>query len=162
MRRRGRKDQAGEYRAILELADAMHERLKEYGKEENDVPAFTEAGLRRRITNELRGGSISYATPLLPHRESYFGRDWRPWLERHRWSITTFVLCMILMAGAFTLSMVDWVVLNQGLFLIPLPLEWFIAFYLGASRRSCIVLFFWSFVVLSVVPQVTFAIVSHT
>jgi hypothetical protein len=53
---------AGEYKAVLELADAIRANLPE-DVQGHDITTSTETNLRRRIKNDLRGGSISYETP---------------------------------------------------------------------------------------------------
>nr|GFD59915.1 hypothetical protein [Tanacetum cinerariifolium] len=66
MRQRGREDVSGEYRAVFELSDAMHEQLSPLQNEDaKDVREIDESTLRKRITKDLRGGTIAYETRLL-------------------------------------------------------------------------------------------------
>jgi hypothetical protein len=68
MKRRSRTEVAGEYKAVFELADTLRTQIQAYEKEHgDDVPAVTEANLRRRVMTDLRGGSMFYSTPLLPN-----------------------------------------------------------------------------------------------
>ena len=57
---RGRPDVAGEYKAVFELADAMHTQLTELTKEEgssDDMRSITESTLRQRINPIFAAGS---------------------------------------------------------------------------------------------------------
>ncbi|CAN9482216.1 unnamed protein product [Alternaria alternata] len=86
-KQRGRKkeDVAGEQKAVLELAAAMREQVKGPTNEEgDDVSTLMEAKLHRLITKDLRGGSISYKTPLLLSGES--GDEWntKAWIKSHK------------------------------------------------------------------------------
>jgi len=151
MRGRSKEDVAGEYKAVFELAAAMRDQIKNPSldtlptaqhpaKEEgDDISAFTEAKLRRCITKGLRGGSISYTNPLLPTGDS--GHEWntRAWIRSHKLSISAMVVCvMVTVYGAFDTSRITY-------FLFPLPVELILALYIGSTRKSHIVLFFWGF-----------------
>src|SRR4051794_35158684 len=88
MKRRGRKEVAGENKAILELSDAMRKHLSEYIKEEGEHSStITESVLSHCIKKDLRGGSISYSAPLLPNGESTEKWIFLNWMKTHKWSI---------------------------------------------------------------------------
>jgi hypothetical protein len=152
-RGRGKEDVAGEHRAIFELAAAMQEQMKEPTKEEGvEVYTFTESELRRRITKELRGGSISYTTPLLPNREGrarWNIRAWRnvkAWTKNHKLSILAIITCIAVML--LDLLTVGTVVL------MVLPAELVLALYIGSTRKSRMVLLVWIFILVTVPMKV--------
>ncbi|KAL6157539.1 hypothetical protein ACJQWK_06625 [Exserohilum turcicum] len=168
MKRRGRTHVAGDHVAVLELADAMrsqgvhdtHTDTYE-GKAKGDVtttasttsvqttPAFTEEALRHRVTVELRGGSISYAAPLLSHGEA--AREWGgvpTWLNRHKWSILGMLVCI----GASVTSAV--MLARDIMILIPLPLQLGTALYIGSTRGSRAVVLYWAILLFGIIPQV--------
>ncbi|KAA8626528.1 hypothetical protein PtrV1_02208 [Pyrenophora tritici-repentis] len=71
VKRRARKEVAGENKAILELSYTMRRQLSEHTREEGeDDSTITESVLSDRIKKDLQGGSISYLTPLLPNGDS--------------------------------------------------------------------------------------------
>lgn len=168
MKRRGHTDIAGEHKAVLELAQAMQQQhvglasIKEqHEQEEKDgastattaiaIP-ITEASLRHRVTKELRGGSIAYTAPLLANGE--IADDWtlRAWVKAHKWSLAGMIpsFLLSLLTGTFRM-------LNTFVF-IALPIELAAALYMGSTRASRSVIFFWAFVVCSIVPQVILSI----
>lgn len=150
MKKRGREkeDVAGEHKAVFELAAAMREQISEPAKEEgDDVSAFTEAKLRRRITKDLRGGSISYTTPLLPNGET--GQDWetKALIKSHKFSIMAMVVCILAMAlSAAHLP-------RTAMFLLPLPGVLALALYIGSTRQSHFVLFVWIYLIVALPTQ---------
>jgi hypothetical protein len=156
MKTRGRKEVAGAHKAVLELADAMRTHLLDDGVQGDGLSTLTETKLRRRITKDLRGGSISYATPLLANtKERYNGTEhgFKPLVKSYKWSIATFFMSLVLMIlGIYTAF---------GSFFYPVPIEWAISIYLGTSRVSRVTLFFWSFVLVGILSYVlfTFALV---
>ena len=163
MKQRSRQDVAGEYKAVFELADAMRSQLEESGKEEGrDISALPEATLRRRLTKDLRGGQISYETSLLSTGEDGKGGDgwgFKAWVKKEKWWIAAGIVCLGAMTGAamsvYTTGPFSYIVL------FGLPLEVFIAMYLGSTNRSRAVILFWLFLVLSVVPHIIVVIVFY-
>ena len=161
-RGRGREDVAGENKAVFELAAAMREQMNEPTKEEgDDVSALTEAKLRRRITKDLRGGSISYTTPLLPNGES--GEKWNAtaWMKSHKLSIIAMIICVV----AMMINVIVWIPDHTGtiagtIALIPLPTVLIAALYIGSTRASRVVLFAWIFILVVIPMQITVSIVT--
>jgi hypothetical protein len=174
-RRGGPRDVAGEHKAVLELAHAMHQQHVglDLVKEEKVGDAspttttastttaaaiaatvVTEAQLRRRVAKELRGGSISYAAPLLTNGETAEDKTIRAWVKRNKWSIAGMLWCLVLttVGGFFAYRYI--------ILLIPLPLELGVALYIGSTRKSRGVIFFWAFVLLSVLPQIILTVVT--
>ena len=151
MKRRGRKDVAGENKAILELSNAMKKQLSEYIKEEGeDNSSITESVLSDRIKKDLRGGSISYSVPLLPNGESTEKWSFFNWLKTHKWSIS--MMCGFVSTTAVCAVLVTFV----GFYIVTLPLDFFIALYMGSTRRSRGVFFFWASVIFGLVPNIIF------
>jgi len=147
-RGRGKEDVAGEHKAVFELAAAMREQISEPAKEEgDDVSAFTEANLRRRIMKDLRGGSISYTTPLPPNGET--GEEWNaiPWTKSHKLSIIAMVTCILAMAlSAAYLP-------RTTMLLLPLPGVLALALYIGSTRKSRIILFVYIYLIVTIPTQ---------
>jgi hypothetical protein len=155
MKRGGRTEVAGEYKAIFELADSMRTQIQAYEKEHgDDFPAVTESSLRYRVNKDLRGGSMSYTTPLLPNGKDGQGdAEWsfRAWMKRKKMSILALMVCFLgLGLGGYITVLAA-----------PLPLECGICLYIGTSRRSRLILFFWLYVVISVAPQIALSIALH-
>lgn len=156
-RGRGKEDVAGEHKAVFELAAAMRAQMNEPTREEgDDVSTLTEAKLRRCIAKDLRGGSISYTTPLLPNGES--GDDWstKAWIKNHKLSILAVVACVAAAAlGGFGLPV-------NAMTFVALPVGLFIALYIGSTRKSRIVLFLWTCVLVFVPTTVSIYIATAT
>lgn len=149
MKRRGRKEVAGENKAILELSDAMRKHLSEYIKEEGEHSStITESVLSHCIKKDLRGGSISYSAPLLPNGESTEKWIFLNWMKTHKWSIAA--MCGFAATTAVCAVWIPFV----GFYLLTLPLDFSIALYMGSTPNSRGVFFFWSFVVVGVVPTI--------
>ncbi|KAF1937400.1 hypothetical protein EJ02DRAFT_426675 [Clathrospora elynae] len=163
MKKRGIEDVAGEYRAVLELADAIRAQLQpttpsvERGQEPLDnISAFTESKLRRRITKDMHGGSISYVVPLLYNGENGEGDGgwgFRAWVKSNRWSIFTFLVSVALLMTNVILLFIP----TPIIVFLSLPLTWFFSIHMGTSSMSRVVLFFWFFVIMSVVPQAIYS-----
>ena len=158
-RGRGREDVAGENKAVFELAAAMQEQMNEPTKEEgDDLSALTEAKLRRRIKNDLRGGSISYNTPILPNGEG--GEKWNAiaWTKSHKLSIIAMIVCLV----AMMINLFVWVPDDTGtVALLPLPTVLIAALYIGSTRGSRIVLFVWIFILVVIPTQITVSIATY-
>ncbi|RYO70404.1 hypothetical protein AA0113_g3252 [Alternaria arborescens] len=158
-RGRGREDVAGENKAVFELAAAMREQMNEPTKEEgDDVSALTEAKLRRRIKNDLRGGSISYNTPILPNGEG--GEKWNAiaWTKSHKLSIIAMIVCLV----AMMINLFVWVPDDTGtVALLPLPTVLIAALYIGSTKGSRIVLFIWIFILVVIPTQITVSIATY-
>ncbi|KAI4667136.1 uncharacterized protein J4E79_001820 [Alternaria viburni] len=130
MQKRGREKEnvAGEYKAVLELASTMREQTTGLVSEEGDeVLTVTEAKLRRRIEKDLRGGSISYAAPLVLQNKKTRQLDIRVWVESHKLSILAMIACIL--ATLFSAISLP----RNGIFLIPLPLELILALCIDRS-----------------------------
>jgi hypothetical protein len=156
-RGRGKEDVAGEHKAVFELAAAMREQMNEPTKEEgDDASTFTEAKLRRRITKDLRGGSISYTAPLLPNGESSEEMSVRAWIKSYKLSILAMVACVAAMVFdvLYLLEM-------SCIVLLPLPGVLAVALYIGSTRKSRIVLSVWIFLLVTIPTQVGLSIGTH-
>jgi hypothetical protein len=94
MQYRGRETVAGEYKAIIELTDAMQEGLARFEEKSDFFKTLEESSLRRRINKDMHGGSIAYTTPLLANGEHGNGDlEWGLWdfLNREGWWIFFFM-----------------------------------------------------------------------
>lgn len=156
MKRRSKRDVAGEYKALFEITDAMRTQLEEHGKEEGlDISALSESTLRRRITKDLRGGTISYETSLLSSGEDGKGdAGWgfKPWVKKEIWWI---ILGLSSVVGIILVMTVGEVL--EAIIIYGLPLEVLIAMYVGSTNKSRVIIFFWLFMFLSVIPQIVIA-----
>jgi hypothetical protein len=94
----------GEYKAVFELASIMHTELDDVEKDEGgDASKLSETQLRRRITKDLNGGSISYRSSLLVDKDSSARKapnapsvwNFRRWFAKERWWIggITLAIC---------------------------------------------------------------------
>ncbi|CAN9432354.1 unnamed protein product [Alternaria alternata] len=158
-RGRGRGDVAGENKAVFELAAAMREQMNEPTKEEgDDVSALTETKLRRRITKDLRGGSISYTTPILPNGDSSEKWNAIAWIKSNKLSIIAMIVCLV----AMMINLFVWVPDDTGtVALLPLPTVLIAALYIGSTRGSRIVLFVWIFILVVIPTQITVSIATY-
>ena len=96
MRQRGRNEVAGEYKAVLELAAAMHH---QFAKGQEDPLAFTERELSQRIKKRLNGGTIAYGVPIT-HDKFSFRKDSIDWIKREKWWLAAaLVSCTLFSAG---------------------------------------------------------------
>jgi hypothetical protein len=151
MKNRGRKDVAGEYKAVLELADALNTTLvQNMDSSPQNTLNLTESTIRRRITKDLHGGSIAYETPLLAGGENGEGdhrEELRKWLKKEAWWILVIVVSL---APCFFLFMTA-----------PRGMSWILVEFLaalvftvciGTSGKSRGVLFLWSFTLLCLIP----------
>jgi hypothetical protein len=96
MQKRGRETVAGEYKAIIELADAMQERLARFEEKSDFFMTLEESSLRRCINKDMHAGLIAYTTPLLANRENgNGGSEWGLWdsLKREGWWIFFHGVC---------------------------------------------------------------------
>ncbi|CAO2654126.1 Nn.00g108590.m01.CDS01 [Neocucurbitaria sp. VM-36] len=157
MKRRGRQAVAGEVKAVFELADAMQMQLEEHGIEEGfKISTLSESRLRRRITKDLRGGTISYKTSLLENGkngEGDSGWGFKVWLKKEKWWLTGLLVSILVLLAAALTSPIRTSMVTYGL-----PLEVLISMYIGSTDRSRLIIFLWSFITLSVVPQIIFSI----
>lgn len=97
MTARGRNDVAGEYKAVLELANAVTTQLLEAGKlSNNEILSLSESALRRRFKEDLNGGAIAYEAPLLEGKE----RGLRFWMLQEKWWVAAIVASL---AGFFSM-----------------------------------------------------------
>jgi hypothetical protein len=155
MRRRGRDHVAGEYKAILELADEMRRQL-DSGDSNDSIYATNvkESELYRRITKDLRGGAISYNAPLLPDQD--YQDEEGSWIE----DPVSFVEREILWISALVLSTLTSILagviafLPMGIGLVGLTLALIITLSIGTNHSSKSVILFWSCWALAVIPEV--------
>jgi hypothetical protein len=166
MRKRATDYVPGEYKAVLELAGAMHGDLdrepsssslssSSFGNQKDidtDIYALSENQLHRRITQELQGGSISFKHSLLvegEEEEEDEKREWlfRLWLDGEKW-------WLVLLAGAIAGMCYCCAVARWDLVVVLVaPFCAVFAMAVGRSGRSRCVLMFWPFL-LGVVPTV--------
>ncbi|KAJ4375005.1 hypothetical protein N0V83_002084 [Neocucurbitaria cava] len=158
MKKRDRQDVAGETKAVFELADAMRLQLEEHGVEEGfKISTLPESRLRRRIAKDLRGGTISYKTSLLQSGkdgEGDSGWGFKAWVKREKYWLAAFFVAIAVMLGGVLSSTVYTATVTYGL-----PLEIIFTMYLGKMDNSRVVIFLWSFIILSVFPQIVVSIV---
>jgi hypothetical protein len=162
LKRRGTPDLVGEYKAVFELAYAMQAQLEDTTKEEgDDVSSLTEAQLRRRITKDLRGGSISYKSSLLLEEDrddlkaDKTGWGFKAWWRQEKW-------CIIGMLVAMGSCIVNATIAPYIVFGWILPLVWVFAIFVSSSWKSRAVLLFWLLLILGAVPTLgVVAVVRH-
>ncbi|KAF2819700.1 hypothetical protein CC86DRAFT_126637 [Ophiobolus disseminans] len=150
LNKRGTDEVAGEYKAVIELAEATQMQLKyESGVEEtSDTSVITEKQLRRRITKDLNGGSISYKSALLNDTASDGVNDiatdkrislsFRAWIKNEIWWLATVAVCFVAVPCVV-------IVRNSLLIIILLPLELPLVMYVGSSNDCRGILLFYLF-----------------
>lgn len=162
MKQRGREDVAGEYKAVFELSDAMREQLSPLQNEDaKDVREIDESTLRKRITKDLRGGTIAYETLLLSEGESSTAdSDWsvKGWAKREAWWLLALVTSMIV-SGLCIRAFI-----SQGgrgdLFIFwALPFALMFSMYVGTTHRSRSMVLFWAALVVCVLPGIIVGVV---
>lgn len=161
MQKQGHEVVVGENQAVLQLASTMQSQLSLQLERtgSNGVAFFTEQQIRRRITRDLNGGSISLQTSSIlgvgldidindsidtRHIPSQF----RTWLRTEMWWLISVVL-----AFAGVCSSV--VITRLYLLTLLLPIEVPFAMYVSQSRKSRWMLLFylfWLFCLRGVVP----------
>ncbi|KAF2641832.1 hypothetical protein P280DRAFT_541295 [Massarina eburnea CBS 473.64] len=92
---------SGEYKAVLELAEAMNDGFK--GLRRENTNKLQETELRHGIHKELNGGSISYQAPLLTY-------DHSTWFEHEKWWLLITLLAVLLTATAWLYTYVACVI----------------------------------------------------
>jgi len=151
MKRRGRTEVAGENKAVFELADAMRHQMSEHTGEEGDgASPITEETLHRRITKDLRGGSIAYTTVLLANADAVEKWTLKACIKSNK--ATTFVIFFFALYEAlvFFLFIYNFFVFIHVMFCSALPVTYWVALYIGSTRRSRTVIFFWSLIAFGV------------
>jgi hypothetical protein len=151
---RGTLDVVGEYKAVFELACAMQAQLEDTTKEEgHDVSSLTEAQLRRRITKDLLGGSISYKPSLRLDEDcddmkaDKTGWGFKLWWRKEKW----WFMGMLVAMGSWIATVI---MAPHVLFGWVLPLVWLFAMFVSSSWKSRAVLLFWLLLILGAVPTI--------
>ena len=137
---------SGEYRAVLELATAMHTELE---IEDIDPSVLREKQLKERIDKEIRGGAISYAYPGSTLKFHSIRKSLKSWFQREKWwflvMLSTTILCS-------TTWMIFFQMRDPGgvWFWIWLYVVWFgefWAFCIGTTAASrLLIILFWGLV----------------
>lgn len=156
LRKIGIRDAFGEHKAVLALSNAMEKELHHAtGHEDPSVVLdLTESQIRRRIANDLNGGSVALDTVsptngdagiLDGHHEP---TAVKALLRQHVWWIVVF-------AAIFSGVLVGIVISLDFIYAVLVPVELAFVVYVGRSRRSRMYLafcIFWYFCVRSIVP----------
>jgi hypothetical protein len=151
MKNRGWIDVAGEYKAVLELADALNTQLpqaRDIGT--MDILTLPESNLRHRITKDLRGGFMIYEMPRLTTGntgECDARNGFRSLLKKEAWWIILILLSLGPGFFVFILNhyMQSWVFFGFTATLV-------LTVCIGSSGKSRGVLFFWLFILLCFMP----------
>lgn len=153
---RGREDVAGEYKAVFELADAMREQLVQREAENaKDVHHITESVLRKRITKDLRGGTIAYDATLTHKTNETTAKDWafKAWVKREVWWLLALAVSLVV-DGCLINASVRYGLRADVWGFIALPLTIGFAMYVGLSHRSRGMVLFWAILVMCVLPAI--------
>ncbi|KAJ4987007.1 hypothetical protein SVAN01_07548 [Stagonosporopsis vannaccii] len=157
---RGREDVAGEYKAVFELSDAMHAQLDTLEEEDGkEIRQITEPTLRRRVTKDLRGGSIAYDTTLLSKGDDWSGGlDWtlKAWALREIWWFVGLVIAITIDGFVIRRFFIDY---DNGVrddlwFFPALPLAIGFAMYVGLTHGSRVMVLSWAMLVMCVLPAI--------
>jgi hypothetical protein len=100
---------AGEYKAILQLASAIHDNFRSYPESGHTNPErLTESDLKIRINTVLNGGVIKYQTP--PEiSQVKFRKLFRQWLAREKWWLLVCLIFLTFMGTMFMLETFFWI-----------------------------------------------------
>lgn len=90
----GRTDVAGEYKAILELAEPL---MEELGRENVIFHMLTESQIQNQVKNRLKGGQIAYKPPLR-YNGLDFGKGIAEWLRKEKWWFSLVLVLYIFFA----------------------------------------------------------------
>jgi hypothetical protein len=156
MKQRGRKHVAGEYKALLELANAMQTQLVTAScRDAHDAANLSESELRRRIAADLNGGSISYATPLLSNNGGNIEWGIVSYLKKKGWWLVALIIfCTAsIVGGVYNIMPVAIAVVGFAVGLI-------ITVSVGSTHKSKGVILWWSFWAFAVVPEVILVMVA--
>lgn len=151
MQKRGRETVAGEYKAIIELADAMQEGLTRLDEKTDFLKTLEESSLRRRIDKDMHGGSIAYTTPLLANGEHGSGdSEWGilDFLKKEGWWIFFFVGFAVTSIVLGFLFSVVWLFI----WFVGIASAITLTVSIGSTGKSRFIIFWWSFWAFSVVP----------
>jgi hypothetical protein len=144
---RGRAEVAGEYKAVLELAAALNTHLLQPEEETKSgaLLALPEKVLRRRVTQDTRGGSMAYEQSLQT------GDAWREISKVLRKEVWWILSILGSLGAVFLFSVMNlafpWVFAGASAAL-TLPV------FIGTSGRSRAVILVWAFPLLCLIPLV--------
>ena len=165
MKQRGRVHVSGEYKAVVELSEAMQEQVLPLESEEGkDMRSITESTLRQRITKELRGGAISYDSPLLSTGEEDTTKNqwtFKTWVNREIWWLTALVTCVvidILAIRTFATTGYRSGYRSDLFVFFALPLALGFAMYVGTTHQSRGMVFLWAVLAVCVVPAIVLGV----
>ncbi|KAG9200473.1 hypothetical protein G6514_006984 [Epicoccum nigrum] len=157
---RGRPDVAGEYKAVFELADAMHTQLIQLTKEEgtsDDVRSITESTLRQRIKSDLRGGTIAYDTNILLDKADQPGdaNNWtfKAWAMREMWWLLALAVAVAVDGVAISLLVRNNMTSNVWIF-PALPLAIGFAMFVGSTHASRVMVLTWAVLLVCAPPAI--------
>jgi hypothetical protein len=151
MKNRGRTGVAGEYKAVLELADALNTQLLQ-ARDIDTMDIFTlpESNLRHRITKDLRGGLMIYEMPRFTignMGECDARNGFRSLLKKEACWIILILMSLVPGFLVFILNhyMQSWVFFAFSATLV-------LTVCIGSSGKSRAVLFLWLFILLCFIP----------
>jgi hypothetical protein len=153
MKRQGRTEVAGQYKAIFELSDTMHMQLVHLEERGRDLATLTESVLRERITKGLQGGSIAYETRApIPSEDNIYGVEvgFVPWMKRGKYWLGSLLVSLGGLGGAFSTpgGMLFLTTIFSGLSLAIV-----LTLCIGSTPQSRIVIFIWFFALMGLVPE---------
>ncbi|KAJ4361735.1 hypothetical protein N0V95_001628 [Ascochyta clinopodiicola] len=101
LKQQHRTSVAGEYKAVFELADAMHVQLSSTSDETAtddamDPRQLSESSLRQRIKSDLHGGAIAYDDAVPPPDDERKTCTFRAWVRREVWWLLALAVCTTL------------------------------------------------------------------
>ncbi|OAG01816.1 uncharacterized protein CC84DRAFT_1167962 [Paraphaeosphaeria sporulosa] len=100
---------AGEYKAILQLASAIHDNFQSCPEGGDTNPnRLTESDLKNRINKVLKGGVIMYQKPPDVGQVNFW-EVFRQWLAREKWWIPVCLVVLTFMGTGFMLEMTFWI-----------------------------------------------------
>jgi hypothetical protein len=104
-----RHEIAGEYKAILQLASAIHDNFQSHPEGGDTNPnRLTESDLEIRINTVLKGGVIKYQKPPEVGQVK-FRKVFLQWLAREKWWLPVCLVFLIFMGTGFEFEFTFWI-----------------------------------------------------
>lgn len=157
MAKRGRDSVAGEWKATLELADAMRAELDQYDTDDLKAMTIKEFQLRNRIRNDIYGGSIAYSKTLEDSVQCDSTYGMAALLKLTPLKLQIGLLCFVL--SLIAPAIVNVIFKERMLYFINgFPIIAILLFTIGSSWKSNTVLFLWAIVIIPTILEIPFIV----
>ncbi|KAF2728109.1 hypothetical protein EJ04DRAFT_504600 [Polyplosphaeria fusca] len=143
---------AGEYKAVLQLASAIHANFESHPEGHTNPERLTESNLKTRINTVLKGGVIRYETPP-DVGQVKFRKLFRQWLAREKWWLPVCIVFVLYMGTGFMLELTSWIwSFGAGVGII------FAMSFCSTLKSRLLMVFIWSLLFLVLALSLRFAL----